>query len=778
MNIYPSSVQALEQVQAQEDRDALKDLTFVRGDGDPAPDLILVKDVPTWKEAKVGRIFMGDEGVAVRQGMQEAGLKAYYTSTFPYRVNDKPKLTEMRRASDIIRYELDALKEKCNKVILFGASTVKTVPQFTEEVQKFKDLFHRPYENDGWEFRVMPHPAQIAASPQLYRDFLNDAKAFHLGVTEKKDVPVPRSEHYVVHTTRARAAIVLNVMQKVSRVAIDLETGGLNPYEDQILTIQMSWTPGRGHAFPWKLFSPGEWADWLQGKNLVFQNGTFDVKFLAMNGVWVRVGEDTMLMHSLLDETPGTHNMEGMAHKYLGIDKWSDMVDYSNMELETVETLGRYGARDADITLRLANVFRSTVQGRHITSVLHDAQNAIIRAELKGVRVNRELAFTMQQDIESALEARRDYMGDVYGLENPNSPKQVGEMLYETLGLPIQKDKGKVTTNEEAMEALAEHHSLPKEILEYRHLTKASGTYLRRLLESSERDGRYHGDFKLAATETGRLTEKLLMLIPRPDNIEGADLGKTYQYRLRELFIADEGYKMIGADYSGLEVSMAAHLTGDRQLITDIANQLDTHSVVAIQAFNLPIELEPYATLKQRTQASYGYQREMAKRGTFTWLYGGEAAALASNVGTDKPTAERILDALRTRYAGVARWQDAVRVSVQRDGSISTPWGRTRRFFFHSGLGKRGIEAQLREAINSPNQGMSSDINLAAFSALDAKGFDMLFPFHDAIYLQAPESSIQQVSNQVRAAMESVIISPVKFRADVKIGDTWAQLSG
>lgn len=775
MRVFTNAREALDLLNA-EDRAALEGKHFIPGDGDPNADLILVKDFPTWKEARSSRIFMGDEGVAVRKAALDLGIRIYTTSTFPFFYNNgQYKLNDIRRAAEIVRYEIEQVGAK--KIVLFGAKAASACPVFQAPFKKFTDLLNREFKDSQYEFRVVQHPVQLASSPQLYRSFIDTLQRFHLGITATPDVQRVDSEHYAVHTGRSEAERVLAAMDRnAERVAVDLETTGLDRFSDRIITIQLSWIPGRGHAFPWELFTPDEWAKYLGGKKLIFQNGAFDVKFLAENGVYVEVAEDTMLMHSLVDETPGTHNMEALAQRYLNIDKWSDMVDYDNMALEEIETLGVYGARDADITLRLANVFRPLVENRHIHKVLHRAQNAVIRAELRGVKVNRELAFEMQEEIASALESRRDLMADTFGLENPNSPKQVQEVLYKKLGLPVQKFKGKVTTNEEAMIALAEMHSLPKQILEYRHLTKASGTYLANILAGSEHDGRYHGDFRLAATETGRLTEKLLMLIPRPDNVEGADLGKTYQYRLRELFIPDEGHLMIGADYSGLEVTMAAYLTGDRQLIQDITNKLDTHSIVAIQAFNLPISYEPIDTLKKRVQAEHAYQRELAKRGTFTWLYGGGESALAANVGTDLGTARQILRALRERYQGVARWQDSIRATAQREGSVSTPWGRTRRFFFNEGLSRRVLEEQLREAINTPNQGMSSDINLAAFEELDRRGFAMLFPFHDAIYLQVPETQVEIAAKQVKSVMANVIQSPVPFRADVKWGTTWATL--
>jgi DNA polymerase-1 len=336
--------------------------------------------------------------------------------------------------------------------------------------------------------------------------------------------------------------------------------------------------------------------------------------------------------------------------------------------------------------------------------------------------------------------------------------------------------QGKVTTNSAALAVLAEEAPVVRDILEYRHLTKANGTYLANILNESDRDGRYHPEFRLAATETGRLAEKLIMLIPRAGSWEGQDLGQRYQARLRELFIPDEGMVMIGSDYSGLEVSMAAHLTNDEQLIADVVARLDTHSAVAIQAFNLDEPLEPYETLKKRDSAKYGHYRDLAKQGTFTWLYGGSRGAIARQLDVSYDVADSILETLRSRYQGVALWHEAIRHQVQEQGSVSTPWGRTRHFFFHPGLERKVTEEQLRESTNSPIQGMASDMTLAAFTTLENEGYQTLFPLHDAVYLQVPESQADAAMARVREVMETVLTGPVPFRCDVKAGRDWGTL--
>lgn len=747
--------------------------TAVLGEGEANPDFVIIKKQPSLWDLGKKLVFMGEDGIAIRRGLLGEGIRHYAMTTFPFiRPNESPKLDLLRTAEPVVTEEIRRVGSK--KFLIFGADTAKLLPIFTQPVTKLNDMLNRNIVLGDYMFRIVHHPNHLANSPALYGEFLRAARELKEGNDTLGKARPPKSENYYVIQDAMQARKVLKRLPR--RVACDVESTGLDVYQDRIITIQLCGEPGLGFAFPWDLLSPREWAGHLAGHDLVFQNGSYDAKILATHGVHVKIAEDTMLMHSIVDETPGTHSLDVMSQKYLGVDKWGEMVNYDDMESNDIETLGRYGARDTDLTLRLANVFRPVVLKRYVTQVLHRAQNAVVKAELRGVKIDREKAFQFQNEIEGHLHDLQQRLADTYDLANANSPKQVAELLYTRLGIPPQKDKGKVSTSSPALSGIVDVHPVIRDIFEYRHLTKANGTYVKNILTSSEYDGRYHADFRLAATETGRLAEKLLMLIPRSDDLVNPDLGKQYQVRLRELFIPDEGHVMIGADYSGLEVTMAAFLTGDRQLIEDIKNQLDTHSAVAIQAFHLDEPLEPYETLKKRVSAAYAYQRELAKRGTFTWLYGGTEAAIAKNVGTDYETAKRILSTLRERYPGVAAWQEAVKGSVERDGSVSTPWGRTRRFLFHPGLGRQVLEGQLRESINTPNQGMASDMNLAAFAQLSEENYDMLFPFHDANYLQAPIEKAERTAARVKSAMENVLSSPVPFRADVKMGLSWAEL--
>lgn len=745
---------------------------WVLGEGVDDPDVLLVKATPAFAELKHRKPFLGDDGKVIRQMVFELGLRPYFTTVVPFIPDGKLKIRDGKVFSPHITETIRKLGVR--HVLLFGADAVKLVDEFDYPFSRADELYDRTFERDGITFGVFPHPSLIGRTPSMY----NSVKAAMNRVVRPESFEGADDSDetsYEVHYTRESAEEALKGLGALA--ACDVESTGLDVYTDRILTIQLSWEEGTGHSFKWELFSPEEWQEILQRTKLVFQNGSYDVKILANHGVNVSISEDTMLMHSLIDETPGTHSMDAMANRYLGIEKWADMVNYESMEDNDSETLGRYGARDVDLTLRLANIFRPQVVDRPIFNVLHSAQNAINKAELRGIKVDREKAFRFQEEIEKALHDRKLFMEDVYGLANPNSPQQVAKLLYEDMGLPVQKKAGRVTTDEDALERLASMAEVPavKDILEYRNLTKANGTYLKNILSLTERDGRYHPDFRLAATETGRLAESLILLIPRPTGAADANLGKQYQQRLRELFIPDEGHLMIGADYSGFEISTAAHITNDSRLINDVRGRVDIHSVVAVQAFNLQVP-EDVENLKGYVGEHYAHERNLAKAGVFAWLFGGDENTIARNLNIPLETATNIIDALKSIYHGVASWQELIHAQIVETGYVQTPWGRRRHFNFNPSFSRKVVLEQMRESTNMPIQGMASDMTLASFTKLTDMGIQTLFPFHDAVYVQAPEDEAEEVAATVKEVMEGILPSPVPFRADVGIGENWGVL--
>lgn len=741
----------------------------VRGEGYENPELMLIKRAPSYADYKGGKALLGQDGLPIRKALFDIGVSFYATNAFPF-ATAKGKVTvkDARAAAGIIEEEIRRVNPK--RVVLFGADAARWCPSFTVPFKKHNDVLGRTFEIGDRIWRVVKAPGTITNVPSAYREFIDDIRKLLAYGEPGEEEETPLRESYKVITSPALAKTLLRNMPR--RVALDVETTGLDPYNDRLLTLQVSWMEGVGYAFPWELLTPQEWASYLAGHNYVFQNGTFDVKALAANGVRLNISEDTMLMHSLVDETPGTHSMEAMAVRYLGIEKWSEIVNYEDMESVDLDTLGRYGARDTDLTLRLANAFVPLTAKRPIFEILHRAQNSITRSEIRGVKVDRVAAQDMALEIQGKLHDSEQMLGDVWGLGNANSPKQVLEVLLRE-GVPLKAKKGSYSTAEDVISVFEEEFPIVGAILNHRHLTKAGSTYLRNLLDWSEADGRYHPEYRLSATETGRLAEKFITLVPRTAMEEGADEGRQYQAKLRSLIIPDEGHVMIGADYSGLELAMAAYLSQDPNLVSDIASGRDTHSILAIQAFNLPVDLEPMETLKARTNEHFSVQRTLAKQLTFGFLFGSSGMSMTKFMSIDD--AERLIDTLSRRYPRLIEWQAEIRRQA-RKGVVETPWGRRRHFYYDEPLGAKVHAAQDRECINFPIQGHSSDMNLVAFTRMEEAGYLTLYPVHDAIYCQAREEDAEHVTKVLKETMEGVIPGNVPFRADVHVGRNWGEV--
>lgn len=742
----------------------------VRGWGSEDSNLIVVKSHPAVEDL-THRPFRGCGDSVIRTALLDVkDVKPYFTFAFPFYLKEGKVTAKLARTvPQPIMTELAAFPNA--PVLFLGASAATWTPAFTHEFRTLKAVRGRTFEINGRRYRVTGVPSSIAYSPSEFNMFLKDVHLLINGTLP----PDAMYDSYHAVDTREETLKILNSIPEFTRVACDVETNGLDPFQCKLLTIQLSWEEGSGYAFKWNNLTPEEWAEHLNKWKLIFQNGVFDTKVLAVHGVDVRITEDTMLMHSLVDETSGTHSLEAMSRNYLNLDKWEEMVDYSNMELEEFQTVGVYGARDTDLTLQLANHFRPLVRHRRINGIIHDTQNVLIDAELRGIKVDQDKAEQFLREIEEHLSTTLGILQDGYNLQNPNSPKQVADMLLANGVFLPKNDRGNYVTDEAT---LTRYDTFPavNTILEYRHLGKAKSTYLERILNESMMDGRYHPEFKLAATETGRLVEPLLLVLPRPDDLVKPDLGKQYQIKLRELFIPDEGMLMFGADYSALEISTLAYLSNDAQLIDDLVKGLDIHSVVAIQAFGLDIPLEPFNTLKHRVQKHHALERTMAKGAVFSSSYGGGTGAVMRATGATKEVANQILHALANRYPRVEEWKRNIILEAKETGSVTNVFGRTRRFTWHRALGQKEIAAQEREAINFPNQSTATDLNLVAFLKLAQHKMEVMFPFHDAVYLQAPEDRQEETERQMKLIMESIMPGPVPFRVDVGSGRNWGEV--
>jgi DNA polymerase I-like protein with 3'-5' exonuclease and polymerase domains/uracil-DNA glycosylase len=765
---------------------------YLPPDGKANPDVLFVKpSLSPWEISK-GRQFAGDEGIALRTCALHSGTsKAGYMTLIPFFPNRdyKPKIKDIPTVTRLI----DETFRRFNptKVVLLGADACKLLPRFNVPYEKYMDIAYEVFVLDGISYMAGPALGSIANNPSVFTEFKAKLAEF-LNPPKVVKLRPPVREIYRNLQEPSQIKAYLKLIPTLSEVAIDLETTGLEPHLDEILTLSVSPNLGVAATFPFHALKPGDWQQLLGRLKLVGHNIKFDLKFLAHNGVNLKAHSDTMLLHSLVDSTPGSHNMQAMASKMLGKEKLVDTVDYAEFRnglvgmyyhpkslgkapdaTQTFEEVGRYAARDCDITLGLYRELKS-VEHLKSAQVLIRASNALTAAEVRGIHIDMEKAHAMSDELSNIISDTLDELDDTYGV-NPNSPKQVSELLYKKLKLPPQKNGGKLTTASPFIEKFAENVPVVRKILDCRTLGKINSTYLKNIIEKSP-GGVYHANFKLASTETGRITESLMTLIPRTTLGDSPTIVDKYKSSLRSLFVAPPGKVMFGADYSQLEVRILALLSQDPQLIEDINRGVHLHSAVAVRAFDLPVLLEPAETLKKRVAVKYQHQVDLTKTAVFASLYGGTAGAIAIQTGLSLEESQKIIDSLYERYPQVAAWQESMRQYSTREGCVSTPWGSKRHSAINKGMTTRADAEQLRQAINTPIQAWGSEINLAAFADCHEQGLEVLFPFHDAIYGYCPEHKANETLLKVAHIMEAQVDGAVVLAADGKWGFNWGDL--
>jgi len=506
------------------------------------------------------------------------------------------------------------------------------------------------------------------------------------------------------------------------------------------------------------------------------QHLKFDIHVLANHGVHLQGQRyDTMLESYVLNSTATRHDMDSMAERFLGLrtihfedvaGKGAKQIGFNQV---SVERAAEYSAEDADVTLRLHRVLWPRLeQVPALARVYREIEQPLVpvlqRMERHGVLIDRamlhaqsgELAVRMREiEALAHLEA-----GAPFNLE---SPKQLQQILFERLGLPVLRKTpgGTPSTAEDVLEELAADYALPKLILEYRGLAKLRSTYTLRLPEQINPDtGRVHTSYHQAVAATGRLSST-------DPNLQNIPIRSPEGRRIHQAFIAAPGYRLLAADYSQIELRIMAHLSGDEGLLRAFAEDRDIHQATAAEVFEVPLE-----------QVS-GEQRRSAKAINFGLIYGMSAFGLGRQLGVARGAAQSYVDLYFARYPGVRRYMDATREQARRDGYVETVFGR--RLYLPE-IRSRNRQLQQyaeRSAINAPMQGTAADIIKRAMITIDAwcQRADvparLLMQVHDELVLEVPEDFLEQAAREVAARMNGAAQLAVPLKVEVGSGLNW-----
>ncbi|QVM96670.1 DNA polymerase I [Pseudomonas sp. SORT22] len=517
----------------------------------------------------------------------------------------------------------------------------------------------------------------------------------------------------------------------------------------------------------------------------VAQNAKYDMNILAncaiggdiANGIQMQgVAYDTMLESYVLDSTATRHDMDSLALKYLNHTTigFTDIAGKGAKQLTfdqiSLEQAGPYAAEDADVTLRLHQTLQQKLASiPSLQSVLTDIEMPLVpvlaEIERQGALVDAKLLGVQSIELGEKMAELERQAFEIAGEEfNLGSPKQLGVILYDKLGMPVlnKTAKGQASTAEAVLAELADmDFPLPKVLMQYRSLSKLKSTYTDRLPEQiNPRTGRIHTSYHQAVAATGRLSSS-------DPNLQNIPIRTAEGRRIRQAFVAAPGYKLLAADYSQIELRIMAHLAQDEGLLHAFRNDLDVHRATAAEVFGVELE---QVTIDQRRSA---------KAINFGLIYGMSAFGLAKQIGVDRKQSQAYIDRYFARYPGVLAYMERTRAQAAEQGYVETLFGR--RLYLPEINAKnpalrKGAE---RTAINAPMQGTAADIIKRAMVAVDNwlsdSGLDarVILQVHDELVLEVREDLIEQVREQIRPHMSGAAQLDVPLLVEVGVGSNW-----
>ena len=506
----------------------------------------------------------------------------------------------------------------------------------------------------------------------------------------------------------------------------------------------------------------------------VGQNFKYDLTIFARNGIDVQgVAFDTMLESYVLNST-GRHNMDDLAKRYLGhqtitfeeiAGKGKNQLTFNQIPLEKA---AEYAAEDADVTMKLQQVLWEKLSKEPTLEKLFKEMElpllgVLSRMERRGVLIDSDALFLQSNEIANRLSELEEQAYVLAGQPfNLASTKQLQEILFDKLGLPIiqKTPKGAPSTNEEVLEELAFSHELPKVLLEHRGLSKLKSTYTDKLPQMvNPQTGRVHTSYHQAVTATGRLSSS-------DPNLQNIPIRNEEGRRIRQAFIAREGFTVVAADYSQIELRIMAHLSQDQGLINAFTQGKDIHRSTAAEIFGV--------SLDEVTSE----QRRNAKAINFGLIYGMSAFGLSRQLGIGRADAQSYMDLYFKRYPGVQTFMHDIREKAKAQGYVETLFGR--RLYLpdiNSSNGMRRKAAE-RVAINAPMQGTAADIIKRAMIQLDQKlqndpDIAMIMQVHDELVFEVRSEKVAFYSELIKTHMESAADLVVPLIVDVGQGTNW-----
>ena len=620
-------------------------------------------------------------------------------------------------------------------------------------------------------------------------EFKNWIKSSDGRSTDEPIASVPSKEYETVLSDKALKTWA-EKLNKCSAFAIDTETSSLDTMTADLLGISLSCEEGEGCYIPIQhsydgmpeqlslstiVKTLGEAISNNQTK-LVGQNLKFDLPILNRHGIKVTefLG-DTMLMSYVLNSTGTRHGLDRMAVHYLQYQPMkyeevagsaSKQINFAQVEIPAATF---YAAEDADITFRLFNLLDKKLQKEPklinlLKTLEYPMLKSLLRVETNGAKIDTNMLAEYSKELGLKIDKLSKTAFKMAGEEfNMDSPKQLVEILYNKLELPVLKKtpKGQPSTNEDTLQRLAEEYELPKVIIQYRGLAKLKSTYTDSLVNIQHPDTkRIHTSYQQAVTSTGRLSST-------EPNLQNIPIKTAEGRKIREAFVAEKGNVLISADYSQIELRIMAHLSGDKNLTHAFNNNIDVHSATASEIFDVPLE-----------EVTTDHRRS-AKAINFGLIYGMSAFGLTRQLGIPRHEAQAYLDTYFERYTGVREYMDSTKELAKQNLYVETILGRklhVTEINASNGLRRQAAE---RAAINAPLQGSAADIIKKAMIDVDEwigednLNIKMIMQVHDELIFEVKKDFAEEALTNVISLMESAVKLDIPLIVDANQGSNW-----
>lgn len=602
----------------------------------------------------------------------------------------------------------------------------------------------------------------------------------------------PAFDHSHYHTILDEQTLNqwLQKLEQADLIAVDTETTSLNYMQAEIVGLSFAIKSGEAIYIPLAHDYPGAPTQLNRDKTLallkpllenpnklkVGQNLKYDSSVLANHGIQLQgIAYDTLLESYLINSSLGRHDMDSLALKYLGYStiSFEDIAGKGSKQLcfnqISLEQAAPYAAEDADITLQLHEKLWPMLQ-QHVglTKVFTDIEIPLIpvlsQIERTGVLINVDLLKQQSVEMSQRIAILEHQVHELAGESfNLGSPKQLQAILFDKLKLPIleRTPTGQPSTAESVLQELAHDFALPKQVLEYRSLTKLKSTYVDALPNQvNATTGRVHTCYNQAVTSTGRLSST-------DPNLQNIPIRTEEGRRIRQAFIAPLGYRIIAADYSQIELRLMAHLSQDAGLLRAFEQGLDIHRATAAEVFAVALE------------DVTSEQRRNAKAINFGLMYGMSAFGLSRQLDIDPTTANVFIDLYFHRYPEVKKYMDRVRQLAHEQGFVETLYGRRvnlAEINSRNAMLRRGAE---RAAINAPLQGTAADIiklamiNLHAWLQRQEVDARMIMQVHDELVFEVAEKDVAIVVPYIRNAMNQALALSVPLEVEIGVGSNW-----